>query len=389
MISELVINRDSNSSVSKQIAEFFRNKIKSEDILPGDRLPTTVEIVKEFGVGTHTVRKAMVILSEEGLVTSSPKLGTIVNESQTSETGDNKNGQELSSERIIAVSSLLNYEGDETHFREETAEGIIKECERLGISVVILPSNVMAKSPEDLCQFLTKLGCSGLVFQGMSLSSEKADFLIERGINVITTRRFKFKDNLACIESDYEGAGYDVGLYYYSINCDKVTIFSHFELSCDINEASQFGYPLGIKQGIYRALESKGLIPEIDFYVNKSSQNVEKTNQIILSRLKAVDENTGIVFTNAYQLLNLLKAHPDEATRILMKRKFTVISNKTTNKILKDYIGDLEFMVLLDLYEDIAREVVGKLLGIIEGYLSRNSTTLSEVKFLPFNKIEN
>ncbi len=383
MLKELVIDRESSKTVSRQIANYFRCKIENKEMLPGEKIPTTLELVKQFGVGTHSIRKAMYHLSEEGLVTSLPKLGTIV----TNVTRPDDMAEEASpalpvrgTERVIAVSSLLNA-GDSKRFRPETAAGIITECDRLGVSVVVLPSSDIDKSPELLYQKLKNMGCSGLIFQGGAIS--KPDYLIARGIEVITSRRCKCRDSFSCIESDYDGAGYDVGLYYYAIGCDRVAIFSHFELSCDTSEAIRFGYPIGIKHGVCRAFDAKGMPPQIDFYVNQQEDSTDTSRNILL-KLQNLLPKTGIVFTNGYQLLNLLKEYPVEAKRLLEDKKFTVISNKTINKVLVDYVGNIEFMVLLDLFEEIARQMVGKLLGMIEGYLPRNSTTLTEVKFLSF-----
>ncbi len=62
----------------------------------------------------------------------------------------------------------------------------------------------------------------------------------------------------------------------------------------------------------------------------------------------------------------------------------TILSNKAINVELEPLVAGLEFMVVRDQFEDIGRQMVGMLNGIVEGHLPRNSTMLSELKFMSF-----
>jgi len=53
---------------------------------PGDKLPTENELASEFDISRHTVRKAMDILLNEGLVSRKAGLGTFLNKSSKKET---------------------------------------------------------------------------------------------------------------------------------------------------------------------------------------------------------------------------------------------------------------------------------------------------------------
>lgn len=54
--------------------------INQGEIKPGDKLPTEHELSEEFGVSRHTVRKAMNILLNEGLLSRKPGVGTFLNQ---------------------------------------------------------------------------------------------------------------------------------------------------------------------------------------------------------------------------------------------------------------------------------------------------------------------
>ncbi len=81
MFKELTIDRCSGKPVSLQIANYVRGKIANSDLMPGEKFPTTQDFGRQIGVGPHTVRAAMKHLEQEGLVKSTPRLGTIVCES--------------------------------------------------------------------------------------------------------------------------------------------------------------------------------------------------------------------------------------------------------------------------------------------------------------------
>jgi DNA-binding transcriptional regulator YhcF (GntR family) len=388
VLKELEIQRNSGKPVSEQIASFVRSKIQKRELKAGTKLPTTLEMMEQFGVGSNTVRQAICALKEEGLVRPVPRLGTIVNGIETEASHINgflKDHRDA----VIAVGGLIQHSAETVRFRPETTQGIISECERLGASVFVLPESVLNGAPEALYNKLVSHECKGLVVVTPGLmADETIDYLLSRGIEVVTQRRFRHKDGRSCIESDYDGAGYDVGLYYYSCGCDKVLVFSHYELTCDYKEAMRKGYTLGLKHGIHRAYESKGVNSEIDFLVEKSEIDLQAM-KAILAKLERVSSNTGIVFTNGYQLLSLFKNFPEQTKTLLGDKKITVVSNKTINQELEHYIAGIDLMALIDPYQEIGGKMVSLLLGILEGYLPRGATTLADIKFIPFHEAIN
>ncbi|MEM8832133.1 MAG: GntR family transcriptional regulator [Cyanobacteria bacterium P01_G01_bin.19] len=51
-----------------QIAEELKSNIQQQSYLPGDKLPTEKNLADRFQVNRHTVRNAIAILKEEGLI---------------------------------------------------------------------------------------------------------------------------------------------------------------------------------------------------------------------------------------------------------------------------------------------------------------------------------
>jgi len=73
-----VVERGTPVPPSRQIAGFLRARIVSGELGPGSPLPSIVSLSQEYGVATNTVRKALRVLRDEGLIESVPGYGTFV-----------------------------------------------------------------------------------------------------------------------------------------------------------------------------------------------------------------------------------------------------------------------------------------------------------------------
>lgn len=75
----MTIDRDSAVPPYKQLAEILRQRITSGEIPPGRRIPSQSELEQEFApIGRNTIKRAVEILKNEGLLESSPGLGLYV-----------------------------------------------------------------------------------------------------------------------------------------------------------------------------------------------------------------------------------------------------------------------------------------------------------------------
>lgn len=62
----------------KQLADEVRHRIKTGVYRPGGPLPSITSFEQEFGVTRNTMRKALRLLGEEGLIRPEPGVGTFV-----------------------------------------------------------------------------------------------------------------------------------------------------------------------------------------------------------------------------------------------------------------------------------------------------------------------
>jgi hypothetical protein len=62
----------------RAIAAALRERIRSGELLPGEQLPTVLQLCEQFGVSRNTALRALKLLRDEGLITSEPGWGAFV-----------------------------------------------------------------------------------------------------------------------------------------------------------------------------------------------------------------------------------------------------------------------------------------------------------------------
>ncbi|WP_200309208.1 GntR family transcriptional regulator [Streptomyces adelaidensis] len=72
------IDREGPVPPYRQIADSLRARIEDGSIPAGRRIPSLVELEAEFGVARDTLRKAVKVLKDEGLVETVTGMGVYV-----------------------------------------------------------------------------------------------------------------------------------------------------------------------------------------------------------------------------------------------------------------------------------------------------------------------
>jgi DNA-binding GntR family transcriptional regulator len=78
-----VIDRTLPVPPSQQLAAILRGQIESGELAPRARLPSILELAGRYELAGVTVRKALDILKDEGLIVAVSGMGTFVVESKS------------------------------------------------------------------------------------------------------------------------------------------------------------------------------------------------------------------------------------------------------------------------------------------------------------------
>ena len=74
----MVIDHGGPEYLYLQLAELLREQIRSGTLPPRSRVPSLIDLAAEHGLAEMTVRKALRILIDEGLIETRPGRGTFV-----------------------------------------------------------------------------------------------------------------------------------------------------------------------------------------------------------------------------------------------------------------------------------------------------------------------
>jgi DNA-binding transcriptional regulator YhcF (GntR family) len=106
-----------------RIAATIRHRIETGALRPGDRVPSTRQVVRDFGVAMATATRALAVLRDQGLVVTRPGSGTVV---RTPDAPVRRRApdRELSTARIVTTAmALADAEGlDAVSMRRLAAE---------------------------------------------------------------------------------------------------------------------------------------------------------------------------------------------------------------------------------------------------------------------------
>jgi AcrR family transcriptional regulator len=94
----------------RRIAAHIRARIARGELRPGDRIPSTREIVREWGVAMATATKAITLLREDGLVRPERGRGTVVRSAAPARTPDDRTGRpgpELDRDLVLATAIAI------------------------------------------------------------------------------------------------------------------------------------------------------------------------------------------------------------------------------------------------------------------------------------------
>lgn len=72
------IDHEAETPPFAQLAAILRAQIESGELRPGRALPSLTYLMQHYGLSRNTVRRAIAVLTEEGLVRTRPGWGTFV-----------------------------------------------------------------------------------------------------------------------------------------------------------------------------------------------------------------------------------------------------------------------------------------------------------------------
>ncbi|MEI6945868.1 FadR/GntR family transcriptional regulator [Paraflavisolibacter sp. H34] len=118
-------------SLSEEVAEKIREQIAGGRYLPGDRLPIEPELMKSFGVGRSTIREAIKLLTNAGLLRAQQGVGTFVEQAGPLRETMDQRLQRAKEQEVDEIRQLLELKIAEKAARNRTEEDLEKISQHL------------------------------------------------------------------------------------------------------------------------------------------------------------------------------------------------------------------------------------------------------------------
>ncbi|MCX5204587.1 TetR/AcrR family transcriptional regulator C-terminal domain-containing protein [Streptomyces sp. NBC_00237] len=150
---------------SARVADAIRRRISSGELAPGDRVPSTRQITREWGVAMATASRALAALAQEGLVRAVPGVGTVVAEPSPVTRGNSAQAHApgaLTRERIVRTAVAL---ADTDGLATLTMRRVATE---LGTSTMALYRHVPGKA--DLVHLMSEAAFAELPLRSAGLN---------------------------------------------------------------------------------------------------------------------------------------------------------------------------------------------------------------------------
>jgi len=153
-----------NTPIYQQLADLLRERILSGDYIFGDALPSERLLAEKYEINHLTVRKALGVLADEGLVLRVHGKGTFVNKPRVSMNMKNIEGfaSFLEKKGVKVINKVLYTGLREARYKYSKIFGIGEDepvftCTRLrfgdGIPMAVEYNAVPLKYAPDLCQY--------------------------------------------------------------------------------------------------------------------------------------------------------------------------------------------------------------------------------------------
>jgi GntR family transcriptional regulator of arabinose operon len=160
------VNFDNPAHLYEQIVADIRGKIVAGELKPGDRLETQAELATKYNVSLITVKNALALLVNEGLLFSRAGKGTFVLESQSK-------GLNLSEHKTIGL--VLR---DLKHpYFSMIVHSVEERAYEMGFNVLLSGSSGNIEKEESQIDKFRTMGVDGLVIASLSLEYRATDYI--------------------------------------------------------------------------------------------------------------------------------------------------------------------------------------------------------------------
>jgi len=357
MLHKLEIDRKSGKPVSSQLASFIRGRIENREIKAGEKLPTTRDFVEITGLGSQTIRNAMMELEAEGLVESSRGRGTFVKKSSSE-------GKRV--KKLAMLGAFSNDKNSPEILYPQTMAGAFNECEKRKISAHIFPPYVDTSSSAEVLKTLSAERCQGVLWFRPSADELQTIRDIQNlDIPVVLASQSGFARSFSCVAIDEFSGGQLLADYFVEQSCPKVVMFWEKVTKRDDERGhGGNGGPLNLNKSLSDSLTHKKNCQVVFEEQTLPHNNPHTHKKLLEEKIQHLTPGDGILLENSQNLQEAIK--DNEACKLLSKYlskyKLGIISSEGVVDNLLPLSREMSFKVLIMPVQKLGQVMVQKLI---------------------------
>jgi DNA-binding LacI/PurR family transcriptional regulator len=283
-----------------QVHEALRARIVGGALTVGDRLPTQGELVEEFSVSAITIKRALDMLRDEGLVMRRPRIGTVV-----VSTSPAAPDQRASTARLPLVGYIVP--GFDDAFGSHLLGGLLDASSERA-HVVVAMSRGDSDLEERLIEEQLARGIDGLVLLPTSSQSipQSVATLVGRGFPIVIVDRTLTGVPVSTVTSDNVTGGQLAAEYLFGLGHTRIALVQSPNAVSTLDER---------RRGVVAAhaahqvrLEESQVYTDVRSVVPGSAVTPEDDVDGLVGFLKAHPDLTGCVVTEYHSARLVLQA---------------------------------------------------------------------------------
>ena len=273
---ERINGMDENGLLYEKILQDLKDRIRDGKLLPGDRLPTEMELAQKFGVSRITSKRALEELRADGIIYRVRGRGSFVADPRQREKAAEKVSGGLNYKKVIAFVIPFSCTSGGII---DTIRGASRVVTEKGYILDIKYSNNNLEEERGLLRTLYEKGVGGVIFYPIS-DRKNLEIMNTLSLNeypMVSIDRYYESIPISYVVSDNQKGGYDMTKYLLGLGHRKIAFVSDNRIEDATSVRNRyFGY--------CKALKESGVDIPLEFVKNGDLYGLQKETTIPILR---------------------------------------------------------------------------------------------------------
>ena len=376
VLENLELKRNSSIPVSQQLADYIQTNIENKRLEPGQQLPKTADIVKKVGVGNHTLKEALKILKDMGLIRTIPGKGTFVSDPLSLQ----EEKPEVTSRNIAIFSIFSKIRSSFKTAHPQTVDSMLTTLWSLKSRGYMVSPHINLNDYKEVSTELKSGGFDGAIW----LYPQESHWpvlkkLFQKGARIVAATHYGNNYEIPSVQTD--GAATCAIICDHMLSCGVEKIFIFWEAvsnNVDVDDIIISRGYWGTMMGFSVMLQARGLTNtvQIEKFLFTDEDSLYR---LFVEKVKKSPVKTGVVVSNNKLFHSYFLEKPKDFIDIFSNSCLVIGTSEDQNNLLAPLSKISHFKTLISPIQTIGKSSVYKLMNIIEERFENNVTMVPEV----------